>query len=117
MLALPALGPGYGPQYAYWSIPLLVATYCLFDNGWRRSLLVFYGLAVLTYAVEYGLFLSHGAFLEVIFPDSHLVGSASQRFTQPEWQSFVRLPLFLGALAILAVGGLHPRRAEPTTSK
>src|SRR5207237_1813014 len=52
LLAIPALGSGYAPQYAYWWLPLLVATYPLFDRGWRRLLLVFYVIAAADYVVE-----------------------------------------------------------------
>ena len=53
LLAVVAFGPGYGPQYAYWFIPALVATYVLLDDGWRRLLLVGYVVAGVTYAIEY----------------------------------------------------------------
>jgi len=33
LAAIPALGPGYAPQYAYWYIPPLLATYPLLDEG------------------------------------------------------------------------------------
>jgi hypothetical protein len=114
MLAVPTLGPGYAPQYAYWWMPLLVATYCLFDAVWRRALLIFYGLAVLTYVAEYGLFFSHGAFLHVLFPDNRLIDMAWQDSVRREWQTVIRLPLFLGSLAILAIGArrLRPNRPE-----
>ena len=45
LLAVVAFGPGYGPQYAYWFIPALVATYVLLDDGWRRLLLIGYVVA------------------------------------------------------------------------
>ena len=38
LAAIPALGPGYGPQYAYWYVPPLLASYLLLDDGWRRIL-------------------------------------------------------------------------------
>ena len=115
MLAVPTLGPGYAPQYAYWWMPLLVASYCLFDAGWRRLLLIFYGLAVVTYVAEYGFFLSHGAFLHVIFSGSRAIEMASEDFTHSEWQTVIRLPLFLGSLAILAAGAHRVIRAGPET--
>jgi len=53
LAAIPAIGPGYAPQYAYWFMPALVASYPLFDDGWRRILLVAYGIAALTFIVDY----------------------------------------------------------------
>ena len=57
-----AFGPGYGPQYAYWFLPALVATYVLLDDGWRRLLLVGYVVAGLTYAVDYAFVAGLGAY-------------------------------------------------------
>ena len=62
LLAVVAFGPGYGPQYVYWFIPALVATYVLLDDSWRRLLLVGYGVAGLTYAIEYAFIPWLGAY-------------------------------------------------------
>ena len=55
LAVIPVLGPGYAPQYAYWYIPPLLASYVLLDAGWRRILRVFYAVAAVTYVVEYAL--------------------------------------------------------------
>jgi hypothetical protein len=114
LLAVPAVGSGYASQYAYWWLPLLVATYPLFDRGWRRLLLAFYVIAAATYIVEYGLLIDHGAFLIVNdhFKPGTFLNDAKLRFSQPTWLTVLRLPLFLASLAVI-VGGI--RRLRPAT--
>ena len=103
LLALPALGPGYAPQYAYWSLPLLAATYPLFDRGWRSLLLVLLVVAALDYVLEYGLLVDHGQFLLSLFPSSDLLVDL-RRFETDTWLTVLRLPLFLASLAVVAGG-------------
>lgn len=121
LFAVPAVGSGYASQYAYWWLPLLVATYPLFDRGWRRLLLVFYAIAAATYIVEYGLLIDHGAFLIVndYFKPGVFLNDAKQRFSQPTWLTVLRLPLFLASLALIAGGAIRLLRATdgvPTNS-
>ena len=65
-----AFGPGYGPQYAYWFLPALVATYVLLDDAWRRLLRIAYLVAGLTYIFEYGFIPWLGAWVPAAFGDS-----------------------------------------------
>src|SRR4029079_8547221 len=53
LMVVVAFGPGYGPQYAYWFLAALVASYVLLDDAWRRLLRVAWLVAALTYVVEY----------------------------------------------------------------
>jgi hypothetical protein len=115
LLAVPTLGPGYAPQYAYWWLPLLVATYPLFDRGWRRLLLGLYAIAAATYVVEYALFRGHGWFLEAFFPSSHFIEQANHHLDQQNWSTLLRLPLFAASLAVLA-GGVLRLRASASAS-
>jgi hypothetical protein len=108
LLAVPTLGPGYAPQYAYWWLPLLAATYPLFDRGWRRLLLGLYVVAAVTYLFEYALFHGHGWFLEAFFPSSHFIEEAN-RLDDPNWSTLLRLPFFVASLAVLAGGVLRLR--------
>ncbi len=115
LLAVPALGPGYAPQYAYWWLPLLVATYPLFDTEWRRILALFYALLVTTYVAEYALVPSQGAFLHALLPHSGRIGDISDSLRDPYWSTLLRLPLFLGTLLVLAGGfaRIRERREQP----
>ena len=114
LLAIPAVGSGYASQYAYWWLPLLVATYPLFDRGWRVLLLAFYVVAAATYIVEYGLLIDHGAFLIVNdhFAPGAFLNDAKLRFSDPTWLTVLRLPLFVVSLAVIA-GGVMRLRSSP----
>ena len=114
LFAIPAVGSGYATQYAYWWLPLLVATYPLFDRTWRRLLIAFYAIAAATYVVEYGLLIDHGAFLIVNdhFEPGDFLNDAKERFSQPTWLTVLRLPLFLASLGLLA-GGVRRLRSSP----
>jgi hypothetical protein len=118
LLAIPAVGSGYASQYAYWWLPLLVATYPLFDRGWRRLLLASYVIAAATYIVEYALLIDHGAFLIVNdhFRPGSFLNDAKLRFSQPTWLTVLRLPLFLASLAVIAGGVLRLVRPRDAAS-
>jgi hypothetical protein len=105
LAAVPALGPGYAPQYAYWFIPPLIATYPLFDDGWRKILIAWYAVAALTSIFEYGLVGALGSFLVAFFEDSGSLQRLSERVSTPGMQTVVRLPLFAAFLVLLVAGG------------
>src|SRR5262249_15114169 len=117
LLAIPAVGSGYASQYAYWWLPLLVATYPLFDRGRRRLLLASYVIAAATYIVEYRLLIDHGAFLIVNdrFSPGTFLNDAKLRFSQPTWLTVLRLPLFLASVAVTAGGVRRLVRRRPAT--
>jgi hypothetical protein len=104
LVAIPALGPGYGPQYAYWYIPPLLATYLLLDEGWRRVLIGFYVVAAVTYVVEYALLIALGRFLVAFFDESSRLAHLSDRLSTPGAVTVLRIPLFLAFLMLLAEG-------------
>lgn len=63
LAAIPFLGSGYGPQYLYWFwIPLLVSA-AAGSPGLQKAAGAFAAVALLTYAAEYALMESLGAFL------------------------------------------------------
>jgi hypothetical protein len=112
LFAVPALGPGYAPQYAYWWLPLLVATFPLFDGAWRKVLLAFYVICGAEYIAEYALFASHGAFLDAFFPSNGFLQRVAHHSGDPKWQTVFRLPYFVASLALLVAGVLRLRRAD-----
>jgi hypothetical protein len=116
LLAVPTLGPGYAPQYAYMWLPLLVATVPLFDRGWRRLLAVFYVVAAADYIAEYALFSSHGAFLDAFFPASGFLRDTATSFGDPSWQTVLRLPFFVASLVVLAAGARRLGQAPPRSA-
>lgn len=111
LMAVVAIGPGYGPQYAYWFLPALIATYVLLDRTWRRLLLVAYVVAGVTYALEYALVPWLGAYAEEMFGGSETLADASEWLDKPGTLTIVRLPLFAIYL-VLVVAGIR-RLATP----
>lgn len=101
LLAIPTLGPGYGPQYLYWYLPLLVVYYH-FVSGRARQLLQFsYAVVAATYLFEYAFFRSHGAFILHLVPTEDALRFCNL-VAQPHYQTLIRLPLFLAYSGMLA---------------
>ncbi len=104
LAAVPALGPGYGPQYAYWYIPPLLATYPLLDDAWRRILVGFYAVAATTYVVEYAFLRALGRFLVAFVDESSFLHKVSDRLSKPGAETVLRVPLFVAFLVLLVAG-------------
>ena len=104
LLTIPALGPGYGPQYLQWSFPLLVALYPAYDARWRQTLGIAAIVAAGTYVVEYALFPSHGAFLLHLAEGNGRVVEWSRAWSGQAGQTWIRLPLFAALLGVLREG-------------
>jgi hypothetical protein len=95
LLAIPALGPGYGLQYIYWFLPLLVLMYGLVERRIKIFLLVLYGVAVVTYTIEYGLnFKTYGAFFLDIVQTEKLLKIGLQLSSKTS-AAFFCLPLWI----------------------
>jgi hypothetical protein len=117
LAVVPALGPGYAPQYAYWFLPPLLVSYVLFDVGWRRILLACYGVAALDWIFEYALLRALGRFLVAFFPGSSGLARLSDRLSTAGAETTARLPLFLAFLLLLGAGArLLSRRAPSRVS-
>jgi hypothetical protein len=113
LMGIILLGPGYGPQYIAWFLPLLALTATSFDAAWRRILMAWAAVAVVTYLVEYLLLPSHGALLVHLLPEADF-GRAGVLAT-PGGLTVLRLPLFLSYSLLWAKAGallLNPERAE-----
>ena len=118
MLAIPLFGPGYGPQYLFWSIPLLAAVYHVTgDVTTRRVLLVAYEIAVVCYLIEYSFFSSHGALVLQIWPKAVELSMYAGDISTKGGQTLVRLPLFLILLAVFVRIAREVRRAEPSGAR
>jgi hypothetical protein len=101
---IPALGPGYGPQYVHWFLPLLAVLFFTYDIRWRRVVGAWAAVAVVTYLVEYGLFPSHGMFLVHLTEGAEPLRGWSQSVSDQTGQTLLRLPLFVAYLGLLAGG-------------
>ena len=114
LAAIPALGPGYAPQYVYWYLPALVASYPLFDDRWRQILIVFYVIGAITFIVEYALIPGLGRFLYAFFDHSGFLHRVSDGYDDAGIQTEVRIPLFVAFLVVLVAGA---RRVWPKESR
>ena len=107
LLAIPNLGPGYGPQYVYWFLPLLTVCYvAVGEQWWRRLLLCTWIIVMLTYCFEYSILPTQGATLLTIWPKSELLLNLNRRWGGYVGQARLRLPMFLAYLCVL-VGGVY----------
>jgi hypothetical protein len=107
-----AFGPGYGPQYAYWFIPALVATYVLLDDAWRRLLRIGYLVAGLTYLFEYGFNQGFGTWASAVLGSADWMTDVAE-FLIPYRLVLLNLPLFAIYLLVLA-GGIERLAASRT---
>jgi hypothetical protein len=111
LMVVVALGPGYGPQYAYWFLPALIGTYVLLDPSWRRLLLVTYVVAALTYAVEYAVVPWLGAYALAVAENSDWLADAGDYLDSPHRLVLFRLPLL--AVYLLVIVAAIRRLAAP----
>ncbi len=111
LISIIVLGPGYGPQYITWFLPLLALTASSFDGTWRLVLMVWASIATLTYLVEYLLLPSHGALLFHLLP-SQSFGWTSALAT-PLGLTLLRLPLFFSYCMLWAKAGALLMEPEP----
>lgn len=98
LMGVAVIGPGWGPQYAYWFMPLLVVAYPLFDKTWRRRLLICFLLGCADYLFEYALLPTQGQFLVAWFPHLKALGNA---LSSEASQTLLRLPLFIALFSLL----------------
>ncbi len=103
LMLVVAFGSGYGPQYGYWFLPALVATYVLLDDAWRRLLRIAYVVAGLTYIFEYGFIPWLGAWVPAALGNSDWTTDVAD-FLVPYRLVLVNLPLFAAYLIVLAEG-------------
>ena len=104
LMIVVAFGPGYGPQYAYWFLPTLVATYVLLDDGWRRLLRVAWIVAALTYAVEYAVVDYLGAWGVRVFGSATWITDVGKYLETQHHLVIYRLPLYAVYLVLIAAG-------------
>ena len=118
LMIVVAFGPGYGPQYAYWFLPALVATYVLLDDGWRRLLRIAWVVGAVTYVVEYAVVDYLGAWAAHVFGSADWVSEAGEHLKTPHHLVLVSLPLY-GVYLVLIAAGMERlmARGGPSTSR
>jgi hypothetical protein len=110
LIGIILFGPGYGPQYIAWFLPLLVLTATSFDSAWQRILLAWGVIAALTYITEYLLLQSHGALLLHVFPQQNFAWTSV--LATPSGGTLLRLPLFVAYCVVWAKAGALLRRSH-----
>lgn len=100
LLLVPTLGPGYGPQYAAWSLPFLALALSTSEGVTRLVLTGQLVITACTQIVEYGLLPSHGALWFRFASGPSLQTWANRAYTQ-EGSTFLRLPLFFVSVLCL----------------
>ncbi len=116
-MTLVAFGSGYGPQYAYWFLPALVATYVLLDDRWRRILRVAWVVAALTYSIEYAFVPFLGAWAVAVFGETQWMSDFGDYLATPHHWVVFRLPLFITYLVLIATGIERLARQRASSSR
>jgi hypothetical protein len=111
LLAIPTMGSGFGAQYVYWFLPLLVLAYSWTSGKTRLLFLLYYFVAAGTYLFQYGLISNiYGAYLLELWPDETLL-KLGLALSLPANQTLITLPLWL--LSVGAVVSLLWQVALP----
>jgi hypothetical protein len=120
LVAVPAIGPGYGPQYFYWFWPLLLVGWALGDARLRRWIEIFGAVAAATYLFEYAVASLLGAFLAMRFPAARdwFLGATPDfaRYTlvgTPLWLVYLVLTFALARRALGLRAPAAPERGRP----
>ena len=76
----------------------------MFDDGWRKILLVCYVVAALDWIIEYAFFSALGRFIVAFFDESNFLARVSGKLSTPGAQTVVRIPLLAAFLVLLVAG-------------
>ncbi len=104
LLALFTLGSGYGSQYWFWVVPLLLVCYPNFGPGFARAILVTMVIVVATNIFEYAVEISLGCFLYNFHPTDQ-VEAIGRYFDYPSIHvAWLRMPMTFASLVLLGWG-------------
>jgi Glycosyltransferase family 87 len=104
LLALFTLGPGYGSQYWFWFVPLILVCYANSGRGFRRVVWICMSIVIATNVFEYAVESNLGRFLYFMFPSPGLK-SLGDFFPYPSAHlNLLRLPMTFAAFAVLVSG-------------
>ncbi|MDP9174679.1 MAG: hypothetical protein M3O30_12550 [Planctomycetota bacterium] len=103
LLSLFMLGPGYGPQYWFWVVPLFVSLYLFQSRAYRRLLLWAGIILLVTTLLELTLHPVYGAFIYPWTEKNKIIGVLNW-FNDVRNLSLMNVPMFIAALLVTAVG-------------
>jgi len=115
LLSTFTLGTGYGSQYWFWVIPLLIIAYRQFPGPLRIILWIAAIVTIATSVFEYAIEKKTlGGFWYWHSPSDSLDSLEQAMLQSPTLGAMVHLPMTLASLAILAVGtGVLLARSKP----
>jgi hypothetical protein len=101
LLALFTLGPGYGPQYWFWVVPLLLVCYPNFGPRLARTIFATLAIVVATNIFEYAVEISLGCFLYRFHPSDQLE-AIGRYFDYPSIHvAWLKMPMTFAAVFLL----------------
>jgi len=109
LLAIPTIGPGFGPQYAIWFVPSLAVSYLSGSRQWRVMLAIAFAITSATYVVFYGFAWDLGQSIFFLW-DSPIARFLGASLTKDAPRTWVTLPMWLSWIALLAAGIRELRR-------
>jgi len=104
LLALFTLGPGYGSQYWFWVVPLILVCYANSGGGFRRMILLSMIVVTATNVFEYAVEPNLGRFFVELFP-SAAGQSLGGYFHYPSRHLiWLRLPMTIASFGLILSG-------------
>lgn len=100
LLLVPTLGPGFGLQYAYWSLPLILVGTRVLHREFLWSAVTYFLLTSIVYTILYGTSPSLGAFGPHVA--AYYGFSVSAIFYSKTLSLIITAPIFASALWVLA---------------
>lgn len=113
LFALPAVGPGFAPQYASWFLPLLAVSYLSGSRRWKVTLIVTYVISSLTYIAYYAFARDLGGFLVYMW-DSPTAVHLGRLITEEEPRVWLTFPMFVSWVILLIAGVREVRESTPS---
>ena len=103
-LGLFTLGAGYGSQYWFWVVPLILICYANFGGGFRRMILLSMIVVTATNIFEYAVEANLGQFFIHMFPGSG-AQALSDYFPYPSRHLiWLRMPMTIASFGLLISG-------------
>ncbi len=99
LLILTNFGTGYGPQYAYWFLPLLVVIMAVASRDLLIICYFWLGIVSITYLIEYSFLNTHGNLLARY--TTWNISNFSIKWSTQSGQTLIRMPQFCISVILL----------------
>ncbi len=106
---IPTFGPGYGPQYVFWYLPLLVFLYSIGSPTIRTLLTSGYFIGTMTYVLDYSVVKNYGALAVRLDPSPQIL-SFSETLNVPFYGYLVHIPLYVWYLTFIGYAAFRAWR-------